>query len=99
MHCQVRRLQRLLRLQYRFGYRVTAFENKGLVFATNNLERMRITEDGDVGIVLDLIDKEPKANGHQEIMIWWCYENARKGIGIESFSFEPFGETETVLRY
>jgi len=26
------------------------FENKGLVFATNNLERMRITEDGDVGI-------------------------------------------------
>ena len=56
-------------------------------------------EDGDIGIILELVDEKPKANGHQEVMIWWCYENARKGIGIESFSFEPFGETETVLRY
>lgn len=56
-------------------------------------------DDGDVGIVLELLDKEPRLNGHQEILIWWCYENARKGVGIESFSFEPYGDTETVLRY
>ena len=60
---------------------------------------IQFLDDGDVGIVLKLVDKEPKANGHQEVMIWWCYENARKGIGVELFCFEPFGDTETVLRY
>lgn len=51
-------------------------------------------ELGDVGIVLELIDEEPNRCGSQEIRIWWCCDGQ-----IEYFLFEPFGSTETVLRY
>jgi hypothetical protein len=57
--------------------------------------------DGDVGIVLQLLDKESDEDGRQAIAIWWCHENAEKRIGIDYFTFEPFGKTVpvTVLRY
>lgn len=60
---------------------------------------IRFLEDGDVGIVLDLIDQEPDSEGCQQIMIWWCHENAKKRVGIEDFVFEPLGDSEIVLRY
>ena len=60
---------------------------------------IKFLEDGDVGIVLELVDEEPDEEGEQQIMIWWCRENAKRRTGIETFAFEPFGDSETVLRY
>ena len=50
-------------------------------------------ELGEIGIVLELVD-EGLNFGSQEIRIWWCCDGQ-----IEYFLFEPFGSTETVLRY
>jgi len=49
---------------------------------------------GDVGIVLELIDEEPNRCGIQELRVWWCSDGQ-----IEHFLFDPFGDSETVLRY
>ncbi len=44
------------------------FENSGVIFGTNNLERMRITNTGNVGIAEQVPDEKLEVNGNVKVI-------------------------------
>ena len=56
--------------------------------------------DGDIGIVIKVLQPVREIGFYQKIMVWWSYENRIGTLaGVEPFDFDPWYNNETVLRY